>query len=130
MYCSKTPFCDGPVKPEMTFFGEAIPVKFKMASNDLADTDLLIVIGTSLAVAPFNQCINKVPEKCPKVLINLHNTDTNGFDFADKENHPERLLLKGKSQDTVMKIADACGWKDELIARKEKADAEHDLKMQ
>ena len=56
MYCSK-PDCSGPIKPEITFFGESLPMKFMNAMDDLSDADLLIVIGTSLAVSPFNMCV-------------------------------------------------------------------------
>lgn len=54
--------------------------------------DLIIVIGTALAVTPFNSTIFQVPNDCPKVLINL----TNPKEFVDFDNlvlHPERLLL-------------------------------------
>jgi len=94
MYCAK---CGAPVKPEITFFGESLPEKFMTAMEDLGDADLLIVIGTSLAVSPFNMCVYQVPEKCPKVLINMTNNEDNGFEFDDPEKFPERLLLKGRS---------------------------------
>jgi NAD-dependent SIR2 family protein deacetylase len=49
--------CDGPIKPDITFFGESLPDKFMKIWENLAktkDCDLLIVIGTALAVSPFN----------------------------------------------------------------------------
>lgn len=94
MYCAK---CGAPIKPNITFFGESLPAKFMEAMEDLSDADLLIVIGTSLAVSPFNMCVFQVPEECPKVLINMNNTDDNGFEFDNAEKFPERLLLKGRS---------------------------------
>lgn len=57
MYCTKKDGCKGPVKPEITFFGESLPEKFMEAMEDLKDADLLIVIGTALAVSPFNMCV-------------------------------------------------------------------------
>lgn len=114
MYCQKKKGCDGPVKPKITFFGESMPEKFFTAFSDLKDADLLIVIGTSLAIGPFNQCVNQVPEACPKVLINLNNNADHGFDFDNAEKFPERLLLKGTSQDIVKELAEACGWKEDL----------------
>jgi len=83
-------------------------------------TDLLIVIGTSLAVGPFNQIVNLVQPNTPSVLINLENTATHGYDFDDPENFPERLFLKGRAQDTIQEIAEACGWKEELLQRKKR----------
>ena len=49
--------------------------------------------------------INWVPEYTPKVLINLEDTATAGFDFDNPEKHPERIFLKGKSQETVQALA-------------------------
>ena len=49
--------CDGPIKPDITFFGESLPQKFMTIWENLSktkDCDLLIVIGTALAVSPFN----------------------------------------------------------------------------
>lgn len=48
--------CNAPCKPAIVFFGEGLPVEFFEAakSEKLIATDLLIVIGTALAVAPFN----------------------------------------------------------------------------
>lgn len=93
MRCKDTE-CGGPVKPNITFFGEALPEKFMLAAMQVGEmTDLLVVIGTSLAVAPFNMVVNIVGEDCPKVLINLENTGTQGFDFDDAENFPERIFL-------------------------------------
>lgn len=42
------------MKPEITFFGEDLPEKFmKVFGRIEEECDLLIVIGTALAVAPF-----------------------------------------------------------------------------
>ena len=46
--------CGGLVKPDIVFFNEPLPQKFNwMSTADLASCDLLIVMGTSLAVQPF-----------------------------------------------------------------------------
>lgn len=59
--------CNGPVKPEITFFEEALPQSFRDGIREIKNgtkeeqeqnpergCDLLIVLGTALAVAPFN----------------------------------------------------------------------------
>ena len=57
MYCDRSD-CGGPVKPDIVFFGENLPHKFLEIlptlnpKNDACD--LLLVIGTALAVNPFN----------------------------------------------------------------------------
>ena len=50
--------------------------------------DLMLIIGTALAVNPFNQTVNSVPDICPKVLINMTNTKEHGFNFDDLYHHP------------------------------------------
>lgn len=60
------------VKPDIVFFGESLPESFhKGMRMDFPKCDLLLVIGTSLAVAPFNQLILQVPPTCPRVLVNM-----------------------------------------------------------
>ena len=63
--------------------------------------DLMIVMGTALAVFPFNSIVHDAEKTCPRVLINLENLEHNHFDFDNLLEHPERLLLKGRAQDTI-----------------------------
>jgi len=102
------------VKPDITFFGERLPMNmYQVAQSTSEDTDLLIIIGTSLSVAPFNKVVDTVDDRdIPKVLINLENTDLVGYDFDDKHLHPERLFLQGHCQDIILEIAEECGWKE------------------
>ena len=92
VYRCENKLCQGPVKPEITFFGEFLPPKFYDALDKIADEDnkedggcdLMIVMGTALAVPPFCNTIEYVSKECPKVLINLQNTiRTSMFDFCD-----------------------------------------------
>ncbi|MDD3580303.1 MAG: NAD-dependent deacylase [Desulfobacca sp.] len=49
LYCQ----CQGLIKPDVVFFGEEIPARANAAAWELIErTDLLLVIGTSAAVAP------------------------------------------------------------------------------
>ncbi|KAF9216500.1 NAD-dependent protein deacetylase sirtuin-2 [Podila verticillata] len=118
-YCSK---CGGLVKPEITFFGEDLPVRFgKLAQVDFKKCDLLIVLGTSLQVEPFNRLITRVPAKCPRLLINRDRAGEGmrmGFDFDDKWKHPVKrdALFLGNCDEGVRKLAQLCGWEDELQA--------------
>ena len=84
MYC-KDEKCKGPVKPDIIFFGESLPEEFLTALNpdEMAKTDLLLVMGTALAVSPFNSIVRMVPKNVIKVLFNMENTDkTGGYDFT------------------------------------------------
>ena len=47
------PTCGGPFKPDITFFGEALPEKaFQEATSLAIRADVMIVLGTSLTVFP------------------------------------------------------------------------------
>ena len=98
--------CEGPIKPNITFFGEILADSFQEAKEDikLNEPDLLIVIGTSLAVKPFNRIVNTVSDSVPKVLINMKNTKHNYFDFDNKEDYPNRILLQGSCDESVRDI--------------------------
>lgn len=109
--------CQGPIKPKITFFGEKLPQSFVDVLMNIANDqiDLMIVIGTALAVGPFNTIVDKVA--CPQVLINLENTKESGFDFDDKVKYPGRVFWQGKCDETVLEICRHCGWLDELRER-------------
>jgi NAD-dependent SIR2 family protein deacetylase len=72
--------------------------------------DLILVIGTALAVSPFNNTLYMASDDCPKVLINMTNNREHGFDFDNLYHHPERLLLQGKCDEICAKIKKDVGW--------------------
>lgn len=57
-------------KPNIIFFGEELPSWDSMLANELSQTDLLIVMGTSLQVDPVNRIPAMLGENVPKILIN------------------------------------------------------------
>ena len=73
------PNCCGVVRPDVVLFGEQLPDRFfRLASEDFPVCDLLLVFGTSLAVAPFNhlvtfrhhhQCVTKSSDPLKSVEI-------------------------------------------------------------
>lgn len=74
-------------------------------------------MGTALAVGPFNSIVDMVGPNIPKVLINMENTAYSGYDFEDAQKYPNRLLLKGKCDQVVTKLAKDCGWEEEFAER-------------
>ena len=68
--------CEGPVKPNIVFFGEGLPQRFHEVRKEMDENgiDLCIVIGTGLAVSPFNFTASDGGDDVPRVLINLENT--------------------------------------------------------
>lgn len=73
IFADKVPTCDvcgGVVKPDIVFFGEDLPQRFKdLLQPDLSKCDLLIVMGTSLKVQPFAGLIHRVDQTTPRVLV-------------------------------------------------------------
>lgn len=114
MYRCKDLSCNGPVKPDITFFGEQLPDQFfkGCAKINQGQPDLLIVIGTALKVAPFNACVKMLKDDVPKVLINMENTQPH-VDFDNKK-YPYRLFLKGKCDEIIMDLCSKIGWTNEL----------------
>ncbi|SCV04822.1 LAMI_0H19570g1_1 [Lachancea mirantina] len=91
----------GVLKPDITFFGEALPSKFhRFIREDVLKCDLLICIGTSLKVAPVSEIVNMIPAGIPQVLIN-----------KDPVRHAEfDLSLLGLCDDVAALVARKCGW--------------------
>ena len=62
--------CGAAVKPGIVAFGEALPKRFKqLYERDCAESDLLIVMGTSLSVAPFAGLVHRVSPTTPRLLV-------------------------------------------------------------
>lgn len=61
----------GILKPDITFFGEKLSDAFDHALlADREQVDLLIVMGTSLKVAPVSEILGHIPHSTPVILIN------------------------------------------------------------
>ncbi|KAF8843348.1 NAD-dependent deacetylase sirtuin-2 [Paxillus ammoniavirescens] len=100
--------CNGLVKPNIVFFGEALPKRFYEAACSLelkADANLLIVMGTSLTVHPFASMVDRV-KGCPRVLINL--------DEVGNFHKQDDIVLLGKCDDIVRRLCRELGWEEEL----------------
>eukprot|EP00292_Cryptomonas_paramecium_P005783 CAMPEP_0113719384 /NCGR_PEP_ID=MMETSP0038_2-20120614/35770_1 /TAXON_ID=2898 /ORGANISM="Cryptomonas paramecium" /LENGTH=380 /DNA_ID=CAMNT_0000647721 /DNA_START=62 /DNA_END=1200 /DNA_ORIENTATION=- /assembly_acc=CAM_ASM_000170 len=63
--------CGGLIKPDIVFFGEDLPPAFaERRMEDMPRADLLLVMGTSLAVQPFAGLPSHVGATCPRALLN------------------------------------------------------------
>ena len=63
--------CGGVLKPGITFFGETLDHSVgRRIESDQHKADALIVIGTSLSVAPISKVIEYLPRAIPRILIN------------------------------------------------------------
>jgi len=61
----------GVLKPDITFFGEQLPSTFfkRFKEHDLHAADLVLVIGTSMKVAPVSEIPLALPATVPQVYI-------------------------------------------------------------
>jgi NAD-dependent histone deacetylase SIR2 len=61
----------GIMKPDITFFGEALPGDFfdRLKDVDKDKVDLVIVMGTSMKVAPVSEIPNFLPRDVPQIFI-------------------------------------------------------------
>lgn len=101
------PQCNGLVKPDIVFFGEALPEAFFNNRHMPAMADIVIVMGTSLSVHPFASLPQFASEGVPRVLINKEIVG----DFGSR---PDDVIVLGDCDEGVRKLADALGWRDEL----------------
>lgn len=69
-YCN----CKGVIKPDVTFFGEALPQEFYDILETPPELDLIIAVGTSLQVEPAASFVKYYFNKIPTVLINRDST--------------------------------------------------------
>ncbi|RDW61426.1 hypothetical protein BP5796_11318 [Coleophoma crateriformis] len=117
-----TPQCNGLVKPDIVFFGEGLPESFFHNIDVPSMADLVIVMGTSLTVAPFSQLPGLAREGVPRLLFNLERV-------GDLGSRPDDVCILGDCDNGVRKLAEALGWGDELeelwrkVAGKDKEEA-------
>ncbi|KAK0640198.1 NAD-dependent protein deacetylase hst2-1 [Lasiodiplodia hormozganensis] len=105
----KQEFCEGLVKPKIVFFGEPLPAAFFENRELPAAADLAIIMGTSLTVQPFASLPNFVSHGCPRLLINKEQVGSIGSRGDD-------VMLLEDCDAGVRKLAEACGWLEELEA--------------
>ncbi|KAJ3850632.1 SIR2-domain-containing protein [Lentinula lateritia] len=91
----------GIMKPDITFFGEKLTVDFdRSLEADRDNVDLLLVIGTSLKVAPVADILSHLPHSVPQILINK---------TPIRHINPDIILL-GNADDIVTYICAELGW--------------------
>eukprot|EP01062_Namystynia_karyoxenos_P008407 TRINITY_DN1295_c0_g1_i3.p1 TRINITY_DN1295_c0_g1~~TRINITY_DN1295_c0_g1_i3.p1 ORF type:complete len:371 (+),score=131.86 TRINITY_DN1295_c0_g1_i3:131-1243(+) len=122
--CTK---CSGLVKPDIVFFGEGLPPRFRsQVRRDFRDCDLLIVAGTSLTVHPFAGLVAKVPKDVPRLVLNNQEV---GEDLGMVYSGPRcrrDVLARGCCQENAQTLADTLGWGAELREIQAHFDARFD----
>ncbi|KAK5656374.1 hypothetical protein OQA88_4755 [Cercophora sp. LCS_1] len=108
--CIRGEECNGLVKPDIVFFGEALPSSFFDRKDLVSTADLVLVMGTSLQVHPFASLPNLAPETVPRVLFNMERVGSLGSQADD-------VLELGDCDAGIRKLADELGWRDDLEAK-------------
>lgn len=92
----------GVIKPDITFFGEQLPDDFftRFTERDVKSVDLVLVIGTSLKVAPVSEMPNYLPHEVPHVYISREPIEHVNFD----------VQLLGDCDAVVFELCRRAGW--------------------
>lgn len=91
--------CGGLVKPDVVLFGEPVTPDFAVAQRELAEADLLFVLGTSLTVWPVAGLVPFAVSRGAQLLI--ANAEPTPYDaYAD-------VLLRGDLVEAVSLLARA-----------------------
>ncbi|KAK7752215.1 NAD-dependent histone deacetylase sir2 [Diatrype stigma] len=92
----------GVMKPDITFFGEALPDEFgsRLVDHDRNLVDLVIVIGTSLKVAPVSELVPFLPPDVPQLYISRTPVTHINFDID----------LLGDCDVVVAELCRRAGW--------------------
>ncbi|XP_017278508.1 NAD-dependent protein deacetylase sirtuin-3 isoform X2 [Kryptolebias marmoratus] len=111
-------FCAATVKPDVVFFGEDLPQKYFLHTEDFPKADLLIIMGTSLQIEPFASLVNTVRSTVPRLLLNRHAVGPFERVPLRRGDHMEL----GDLAETVRRFAKLLGWSgeiEELMKRQE-----------
>ena len=92
----------GVMKPDITFFGEQLPNTFfeRFTEQDCKVVDLVLVLGTSLKVAPVAEMPNYLPHKVPHVYVSREAIRHVEFD----------VQCLGDCDDVVVELCTKAGW--------------------
>lgn len=99
--------CNGLVKPDIVFFGEALPAVFGQNAHQTALADLVLIIGTSLTVYPFAGVPEMASPGKPRVLFNMERVGQLGRRTDD-------VIELGSCDEGIRRLADELGWRGEL----------------
>ncbi|CAF4082422.1 unnamed protein product [Rotaria magnacalcarata] len=126
IFKDEIPYCDACknlIKPDIVFFGESLPTRFsECVESDFPKADFLIIMGTSLAVAPFNGLISRVNKNCPRLLINMEEVGEailfwNPFGSSLMFNSPTNrrdVFHKSSCDGGVVELAKLLGWEHDF----------------
>ncbi len=71
--------CGGVIKPDVVFFGENLPDEFYRLWENPPESDLILILGTSLNVHPASDLALKLLNRAPSLIVNRDATDFDRF---------------------------------------------------
>jgi len=103
----------GTVKPSIVLFRSRLPeVFFQSVPDDVKNIDLLLIFGTSLAVAPANSIVRRIPKSSMRVLINREPVGRHlGLDYEENDRD---FFAAGDCENIALNLIDKLGWIDDL----------------
>ncbi|BES96403.1 NAD-dependent deacetylase [Nesidiocoris tenuis] len=125
--CAK---CPGVVRPDIILFGEYLPDDLtKRMKEDVGECDLLIVMGTSLAVHPVSTLVTSMRPQKFRIFINKSNSGNRipgvdpccgrRYEFPDKQVWVEAsscdVIMYGDCDDCIDLLTGWLGWSESLI---------------
>ncbi|KAG9504105.1 hypothetical protein J7337_004069 [Fusarium musae] len=106
----------GVMKPDITFFGEALPDEFsrRLTEHDRDKVDLVIVIGTSLKVTPVSEIVSWLPANIPQIYVSRQAVNHINFDID----------LLGDCDVVVSELCRRLGWPmvHEMVPKDQKVE--------
>ncbi|XP_037017225.2 NAD-dependent protein deacetylase sirtuin-3, mitochondrial isoform X2 [Artibeus jamaicensis] len=99
--------CAGLVKPDVVFFGEALPERFFLHLVDFPTAELLLILGTSLKVEPFASLSEAVRSSVPRVFMNRKAVESLRPRSRD-------VVQLGDLVDSVERLVELLGWTEEM----------------
>jgi len=103
------------MKPSIVLFRSSLPKAFfEKVPNDIKDADLLIVIGTSLRVAPANSLVWRAPKTAMRVLVNREEAGDHLGLLFDEAYATRDYFAQGECDTVLLKLMELLGWTDEL----------------
>ena len=92
----------GIIRPSMVLYGEALNDFELRLEEDRTKVDLLLIIGTSLAVRPVSDILTKIPADVPQIFISKEPCQTDRI-------RPD-IELRGLCDTVVEELARKAGW--------------------
>lgn len=100
--------CGGVFKPDAVFFGDPLPPDFYDCCREVSESDLLLVVGSSLEVSP----VNYLPQLCKRLaIVNMGDTmaDNRAILKVEAKAGEAFTLLSGVLKDRGVKLSGNAG---------------------